>query len=161
MLFTSLHWKCTNEKFSIVGALPSLLLDLCCMQEFFSSIQQQIGTRLNSSSNAMVYAPIYIFNCYHIMANLDASSNDTILVINRGLTVSEYKHGNLGIIGSGDSSILGSVYSKQLVKNIDASQKYISCYYFKNLYSKSNQTFRNKSYLIMIKKSLEGYLSRI
>ena len=151
MLFTSLHWKCTNEKFSIVGALPSLLLDLCCMQEFFSSIQQQIGTRLNSSSNAMVYAPIYIFNCYHIMANLDASSNDTILVINRRLTISEDKHGNLCVRGSVDSYILGSVYSKHTVKKIAHEKITYIGLIFLTFTEKSKKTFRRNFYLKMVR----------
>ena len=63
------------------------------------------------------------------MANLAAYSNDTRLVIKCGLTSSEDKHGNLGVKGSGDSSILGYVDSKQMVKNICTSQKYISWYY--------------------------------
>ena len=39
--------------------------------------------------------PIYIYHCYDIMANLSASRNDTRLFINRGLTVSKDKCGNL------------------------------------------------------------------
>ena len=78
----------------------------------------------------MVYDPIYICHCYDIMANLAASRNDKILLINRGTTVSEDKHGNLGIRGSGDSSILVSIDSKQMMKNICTSQKDISWSYF-------------------------------
>ena len=66
----------------------------------------------------MVPDPIYIYHCYYIIETLSASHNDTRLVINRDLTVSEYKHDNLGIIGSGDSSIMGSVDSKQMAENI-------------------------------------------
>ena len=44
---------------------------------------QHICTRLTYHSNAMGYYPIYICHCYDIMANLAASCNDTILVINR------------------------------------------------------------------------------
>ena len=70
--------------------------------------------------------PRYICYCYDIMENLSASCNDTGLFIYLGLTVSEDKHVNLGIIGSGDPYILGYVDSKHTVKNSCTSQKYIS-----------------------------------
>ena len=58
------------------------------------------------------------------MANLAVSQNDTRLIINRGLAVSKEKYGNLGVRGgNGDSSLLGSVDSKQMVKNLCSSQK--------------------------------------
>ena len=49
------------------------------------------------------------------MTNVATSCNDTKLVINRSLTISEYKHGNLGVRGSVYSYILGSVDSKHIV----------------------------------------------
>ena len=67
------------------------------------------------------------------MANLAASRNDTRLVINHGLTVSEYKYGNLSVRGSVYFSILGSVYGKKMVKKICTSQKCISWSYFLKL----------------------------
>ena len=76
-------------------------MNLCCIQECSSSIQQHICTRLTSPSNAMGYYPGYICHCYDIMANLAASCNYTKLVINRGLTDSKDKDGNLGVKGSG------------------------------------------------------------
>ena len=112
MLFPYLYWKSTNDKFSIIGTIPFSLFNSCFLQECFSYIQQHICTRLNYPSNAMGSDPRYICHCYDIMANLSVSYNDTILVINRGLTVSEDKHRNLCVRRSGDSSILGSIYSK-------------------------------------------------
>ena len=56
--------------------------------------------------------PRYICHFYDMMKNLAAYCNDTILVINRGLTLSEGKHGNFVIIGRGYSCILSSVDSK-------------------------------------------------
>ena len=70
------------------------------------------------------------------MSTLDASRNDTRLVINRGLTVSEYIHGPLGGIKRGYSFMLGSVDIKQIVKNICTPQKYIFCSYFLTLTKK-------------------------
>ena len=57
----------------------------------------------------MGYDPRYIRHCYDIMENLSATRNDTRLFINHGLTVREDKHGNIGVRGSGDSSILCSL----------------------------------------------------
>ena len=78
------------------------------------------------------------------MTILSASSNDTILVINRSLTVSEDKHGNLGFIELGDSSISGSIDNKQTEKNIGTSQKYISWSHFFLFYCKAKHKFCNR-----------------
>ena len=150
MLFPSLNLKYTNDKWSIVGAIPSSLLNLCWIQEGFIYIKQHIHTRLTSTSNAMGSDPRYICHCYYTMENLSASCNDTQLVINHSLTVSEYKHVNLGDRRSGYSSILGYIDSKHMVKNICTSQKYLSWSYFLNFYSKPKQTFWNKCYSKMI-----------
>ena len=85
---------------------------MLCIQEGFSYIQQHISTRLNYPSIDMGYDTRYICHCYDIMEKLASSCNDTILVINRSLIVSEDKNGGLGIIGIGDSSILGFGDSK-------------------------------------------------
>ena len=106
--------------------------------------QQQIRIRLTSPSNAMGYDPRYICHCYDIMANLYASRNDTRLVINRDLTVSQNKNSNLGIKGSVDSSILGSIDSKNMVKNICTSHKYISWYYFLTFTENQSRNFGTK-----------------
>ena len=65
------------------------------------------------------------------MANLAASQTDTQLIIYRGLTVGNDSKGSLEVRGSGgDSSLLGSVDSKQMVKNLCTSQKNIDWSYF-------------------------------
>ena len=105
-------------------------MNLCYIQEGFSSVQKHIITKLTSTSNSMGSDPIYICHCYDIMVNLAAPRNDTILVINRGLNFIEDEHDNLGVRGIEDSSILGPVDSKQMVENICTPQKYISWSYF-------------------------------
>ena len=62
--------------------------------------------------------PRYICNCYDIMAKLAASNNDTRLVINRSLTVSEDKHGNFDVRGIRYYSILGSVNCKNTYSDL-------------------------------------------
>ena len=85
----------------------------------------------------MVSNPRYICHCFDIMENLAACRNYTRLVINRDLTVGDNKHDNLGVRGSRYYYILGSIDSKQMVKNICTSQKYISWSYFFKLLQKT------------------------
>ena len=80
MLFLSLYCKSTNEKCSIVDATPSLLLNLCCIQEGFSSIQQHIRKGLIYPSNAMGSDPIYICHYYDIMANLARNDKRIVMI---------------------------------------------------------------------------------
>ena len=117
--------------------------NLCCIKEGFIYILKKNSTGLTYLSNDMGYDPRYICNCYDIMANLAPYRNYTRLVINRGLTVSEDKNGNLGVRGSGDYYILSYLDSKHMMKNICTSQKYISWPFF-NFYRKSKQTFWTK-----------------
>ena len=51
----------------------------------------------------MGFGNIYICHCYDIIEHLSESRNDTRLVIDHSSSVSEDKHGNLGVIGSGCS----------------------------------------------------------
>ena len=131
MLFPSIHWMSSSDNCSIIGAIPSSLLNEHIHKEGFATVQQHVRTRLTCPSCATNSDPRYITHCYDIMANLAASQNDTRLVINRGLTVAKDKYGNLGVRGgSGDSSLLGSVDSKQMVKNLCSSQKKTSWSFF-------------------------------
>ena len=94
--------------------------------------------------------------------NKSASCNYTRLFINSGLTIGEDIHGNLVVIGSGDSYILGFVDSKQMVKIFAHHKNTYLGLIFLNFYRKSKQTFRKKSYSKMVRrKRLEVYLSRI
>ena len=87
MLFPSIHWKTAYDDVSVVGAIPSSLLNVFIEKEGFASIQQHLLTRLKSASSSTCSDPRYITHCYDVMANLAASTNDTRLIINRGLTV--------------------------------------------------------------------------
>jgi predicted GIY-YIG superfamily endonuclease len=130
MLFPSIHWKCSVDKCSILGAIPSSLLNANANKYGFASIPQHIRTRLTCPSCTTSSDPRYITHCYDVMANMAASQCDTRLVINRGLTVGKEIYGNLGVRGNIDSTLLGSVDSKQMVKNLCTSQKYVKWDYF-------------------------------
>ena len=65
------------------------------------------------------------------MTNLSVNHQDSRIVLNRGLTVSEDKQNNgLALRGSNDTSLLGSIDSKQMVKNLSSSQRYIGSHDF-------------------------------
>lgn len=130
MLFSSIHWKSSEKDYAIVGALPSSLLNEFIYKDGFASVQQHIRTRLTCPFSTTSTDPRYITHCYDMMANLAASQSDTRLIIDRGLTVGKDKYNNLEVRGSSDSTLLGSVDSKQMVKNLCSSQKYISWSYF-------------------------------
>ena len=87
MLFPSIFWKSAKDNCSILGAIPSSLLNSNINKDGFASIQQHIRTRLTCPSNAMNSDPRYITHCYDIMANMAASQSDTRMAINRGCTL--------------------------------------------------------------------------
>ena len=62
-------------------------------------------------------------------ANLAATQSDTRLIIDRGLTFSK-DNNNIKLRGSNDSELLGSVDSKEMVKNLCTSQSHIKWSYF-------------------------------
>ena len=130
MLFPSIFWKSARDKCSIIGAIPSSLLNANIKREGFASIEEHIRTRITSSICATSTDPRYISHCYDVTANMAASQSDTRLIIERGLTVPDSKKDNLGVRGQNDSELLGSVDSKQMVKNLCTSQTKIKWSYF-------------------------------
>jgi predicted GIY-YIG superfamily endonuclease len=145
MLFPSIHWKSAHDNCSIIGAIPSSLLNANARKDGFAPIQQHLRTRLTCPSSTTSTDPRYITHCYDVMANMAASQQDTRLVINRGLTVGKDKYGSLGVRGSNDSSLLGSVDSKQMVKNLCSSQKKVQWTHFLTFTSNHKMHFGIKT----------------
>ena len=130
MLFPSIHLKAAEDHCLIVGAMPSSLTNKGIVQDRFATIQQHIRTRLTNNFSSKSIDPRYVSYCFDVMSNLSATYNDTRMIMNRGLTAADDKHSGLGVRGKGDSSFLGSVDSKQKVKNLCTSQKYIKWSHF-------------------------------
>ena len=65
-----------------------------------------------------------------MLNNITANREDTRVILNRGSTVDENSNSGLGLRGKGDSSLIGSVDNKQMVRNLYYSQKYISWTHF-------------------------------
>ena len=144
MMFPSIHWKAAGDKCSIVGAIPSSLMNDSIKQDGFATIQQHIRTRLTCPSTTTSTDPRYISYCFDVMSNLSATYNDTRMVMNRGLTVVDDKYGGLGVRGREDSSFLGSVDSKQKVKNLCTLQKYVGWMHFLTFTANQKNHFGTK-----------------
>ena len=68
----------------------------------------------------------YISWCYDMLTNLATNKHDTRMVFNKGLTESKDESSGLNLRrGSNESPLLDIVYSKQMIKNLMSSQKYL------------------------------------
>ena len=124
MLFPSIFWKASDDMNSLVGALPAPLLNEKIGSFGFMDIAQHVKSRLTSAGCTTSSDPRYITFAYDMLTNLAATHEDTRLVLQRGLTVSEDNANRLTVSGKGDSALMESFDSKQMVRNLCASQYY-------------------------------------
>ena len=108
-------------------------------------IAQHVKSRLTSAGCTTSSDPRYITFAYDMLTNLAATHEDTRLVLQRGLTVSEDNANRLTVRGKGDSALMESFDSKQMVRNLCASQYYHKMDFF-DIYLQHQKTFWNKSY---------------
>lgn len=130
MIFPSIHWSMANDNCSVLGAIPAPLLSDAISKYGFASIPQHVRNRITTAAAATGSDPRYIAYSYDTLTNLAANHCDTRIMLNRGLTAAKDESGGLGLRGKGDSGLLESIDSKQMVKNLCASQKYHSMDYF-------------------------------
>ena len=126
MLFPSIFYHMSDDG-AMSGAIPSYLLTEHINKYGFQSLPQHIRSRLSSCSFSTGTDPRYISFSYDTMTNLSVNHNDARIVLHRGLTVDDESDIGIGVRGkkSGDSAILESIDSKQMVKNLSSSEKYI------------------------------------
>ena len=131
MLFPSIFYH-MNKDGSISGAIPSCLLTEHIDKFGFQTLPQHIRSRLSSCAFPTSTDPRYISFSYDTMTNLAVNHSDTRIVLHRGLTVDENSDLGLGVRGKkeGDCALLGSIDSKQMVKNLSSSEKYIGKFDF-------------------------------
>ena len=129
MLFPSIFWKLLDKTGSILGALPCSLLSSSSSVYGFASIKNHINVRLTSQFSSSSTNPTYISFQYDMLSNLLLNSVDSRLIIARGLTCTD---GNVGLKlkSSKETSLHDSIDSKQIVKNLCASQKYLPMHFF-------------------------------
>ena len=118
MLFPSIFWKASDDMNSLVGALPAPLLNEKIASFGFMEIAQHVKSRLTSAGCTTSSDPRYITFAYDMLTNLAATHEDTRLVLQRGLTVSEDNANRLTVGGKGDSALMESFDSKQMVRNL-------------------------------------------
>ena len=116
---------------SLVGAIPATLLNENTKKYGFATIPQHVRSRLTSAGYQTSTNDRYICWSYDMMTNLATNQHDTRMVVNRGLTASKNESSGLNLRGGGDeSALLDGVDSKQMIKNLMASQKYFPMDYF-------------------------------
>ena len=130
ILFPSIHWKMANDNCSILGCIPAPLLSESIESQGFASIRSHIKCRVTNVSSSTSTNTKYISHCYDMLNNIAANREDTRVILNRGLTVDENSKSGLGLRGKGDSSLIGSVDNKQIVRNLCYSQKYVQWSHF-------------------------------
>ena len=117
---------------AISGAIPSPLMTESIGHLGFESLPKHIRSRLTSGAFTTGTDPRYISFSYDTMTNLAVNHENHRIALHRGLTVDEENDIGLGIRGtkSGESSILESINSKQMMKNLSSSEKYIGSFDF-------------------------------
>ena len=127
MLFPSIFWKMVENCGSIIGSLPSCLLAHTSSFHGFASVGDHIRSRLTLPGTATSSNQKYVAFSYDMLTNLTLNHQDTRIVLNRGLVM-----GDSGVQcrSRDDSSLLDSIDSKLMVKNLCASQKYHQMHFF-------------------------------
>ena len=129
MLFPSIFWS-MKEK-SLVGAIPASLLSDNTKSHGFASLPQHVRSRLTSSGFQTSTNNRYTAWSYDLLTNLATNNHDTRMVVNKGLTASNDESGGLSLRGGNkESPLLDSIDSKQMIKNLMASQRYFPFDFF-------------------------------
>jgi hypothetical protein len=129
MIFPSIFYKMAEDG-SIIGSIFLPLLTLGISRYGFALIPQHIRCRLTSAGVATGTNPRYISFSFDTVTNLSANHFDSRIAMNKGLTAGDDEFGGLGLRSGKDSPLLGSIDSKQMVKNLAASQKWLEMDYF-------------------------------
>ena len=129
MLFPCIFWYMFQK--SLVGTIPATILSDKTTKHGFASIPQHIRSRVTSSSVQTSTNNRYTAWAYDMVINLATNNHDTRMVINKGLTASKNESEGLSLRGGNkDSALLDSIDSKQVIKNLMASQRYFPFDFF-------------------------------
>lgn len=124
MLFPSIFWHMIPDINSYPGAIPSSLLNDKTSKHGIASIRDHVLNRMTLPCSTTSTCPRYIAYCYDMLSNLTMVNEDSRIVMNRGFTVDTTSATGLSVRSKTDSSLFESVDSKQMVKNLSASQKH-------------------------------------
>ena len=144
MLFPSIFWKSAYDACSILGAIPSPLLSESAENFGLASTSDHVRSRITNASVTYNSSSYYVSYCYDKLTNLAANHQDTRVIIRRGLTVDANKNGELGLRGTGDSSMLELFDSKSMVRNLCASQQHHTMTHFLTFTCNAKKHFGTK-----------------
>ena len=123
-MFPSIFYAMAENDNAILGAIPSSLFTGDQSFYGFATMHDHIHTRLTNALSATSTNPTYASYCYDKLTNLSLNHQDSRIVLNRGLTVDSNTTSGMGVRCKNDSSLFEAVDSKQMVRNLCASQKY-------------------------------------
>ena len=109
---------------SICGAIPSSLFTRVKSIHGFDNMHNHAKIRLTSVSIDTNKNPTYASYCYEKLTNLSLNNVDTRILFNRELTIYPESANGIGVRYKIESSLFESIYTKQMVGNLCASQKY-------------------------------------
>ena len=124
MSFPSIFWYMISETSAFPGAIPASLLHAETSLFGVASIHDHVRLRMTSCESTSYCDPRFISYSYDALVNLTCNKSDTRLILNRGLTVDTNAASGLGVRCKNDTSLFNSIDSKQMVKNLSASQKH-------------------------------------
>ena len=120
-MFPSIFWSTGNDRYSIAGAISSSLLSETCKDDGFADIATHTRSKITNASSSTSSDYHYVIFQHDLMCTIAANHIDTRKFRN-GMTSSNA--GSLDLRGKDDSSFLHSIDSRQMVKNLCASQEY-------------------------------------
>ena len=129
MSFPSIFYYMISSCGSIIGALPSSLLAYAGSRHGFASPKDHIRTRMTSYSSSSSSNQRYLSFLFDIATNLTLNRQDTRIILNRGLVAASNEIG-LDVNHKDSSGLHDSIDSKQMVRNLCASQKNYTMHYF-------------------------------
>ena len=117
-------------------------------------MQQHILSRLTTSSSSTGSNSRYDPFLYDTLTKLSVNHQDTRIALNRVLTASNNRSGGLCLRSKNDSTLLESINSTQMVRNLSVAQKYIKNDFFSTYAcNKNNTSVRHRSRVRRIQKS--------
>ena len=122
-MFPSIFWSTANDHYSIAGSIPSPLLCGSCKDDGFADISTHIRSRITNPSASTSSDYRYVIFGHDLMCSIAANHND-MRQHRKGMTSSSTAAGGLDLRGKDDSSFLHSIDSRQMVRNLCASQEY-------------------------------------
>ena len=85
-------------------------------------MHDHVKTRLTSVSIATSTNPTYAYHSYDKLPNLSLDHEYTRIALTKGLTIAPELANGIVVRCNNDSSVFGSIYIKQMVRNLCVSQ---------------------------------------